>query len=319
MKKIFVLVMLFAMCGVVLAQNNSANVTQTGNKNNAAVNQVLSNSSKTDIEQTNNGTTFWGWNNEAYVNQTGQSHEATVKQTGASTQQYIFGNYAKVEQGGINQKANVLQEGQNKHTINGVVTDGAYIKQLVSNNLAVVEQRGSRNYANVYQSGDENIAHHKILKDERTSRTKGLISQIGNRNKAYQTFNPDFTGSVGQQYNNTFDVFQSGNDNLATQDINVEWGNGNSAKAHQYGDWNKATQLLSKENMSGNKAEIYQGSLSEDGDFNEAEQTIHGSNNTLKIEQYGDWNYAKQTALTNWNTSNVLQMGNENKTVIMQE
>ncbi len=306
------------------AQNTST-LTQTGDLNHAVVDQTTNNTAT--ISQTSGTGLRYGppvKYNEVYLTQIG-TNTASITQDMVGqgfNDQYYFGNYAEIYQDGSGHDVSLLQLGNNKHTAGGhgtgTVTRGAYVTQTGTGQTAVIEQRGRGNQITVTQSVANNYAEHKILADERTNSTYGTIDQNGTGNSAIQTFNPDFTPSIGHQYDDYFTAIQQGDGNSATQTIHTEWGHNNEESIEQYGNDNNASQLQEASGASLNTASIVQ-----DGNENVAKQEQFGSQNDASISSTGSFNgtVADPILITQDGTGNIgtiIQTGDYNAALISQ-
>lgn len=124
------------------------------------------------------------------------------------------------------------------------------------------------------------------------------IYQSGNNNLATQIQGPDPSHHIGAL--NAL-INQSGNDNIASQE---QYGVDNEATILQSGNHNKATQLQT--NFS-NFAKIDQG-----GSGNTADQKQFGMHLKANILQEGDGNTANQEQYGMFNVANATQSGNYN-------
>lgn len=209
-----------------------------------------------------------------------------------------FAQTASVSQTGDNQTAAVTQTGS--------ASNEAYVTQLSDNTpptldgpqTSTVLQNGVSNYAFVQMSqtggGSSSVANDAFLR------------QVGDHNDMRQYVN-------APGYNSGQDVWaeQVGNRNVGRQQVNT--GHTDYLELEQRGDRNDAGQYAEGAHIT---AEIYQ-----TGSRNTARQNLVGSNfgyssSTVTIDQDGDSNEAYQTlrggGSSTFNTANVDQNGNSN-------
>jgi hypothetical protein len=298
------LVAVFFMTGMVVAQNNTATTTQNGNGNNAEVEQ-LGKDHESIIDQDT-----WGEGHDAVVHQnSGDNNYSNLTQTqrgaDATVDQIGSDNQSRLNQHGPND-AEIYQEGDGN--VVGSYSDlqsKAWQKNGNSfpsdKNFLDVDQVGNNNKAGVWQE------HH----------AEATILQEGSANEAYvkQQSNPA-GGTL-----NWADIDQDGTENFA--DI-YQKGEGNDANVRHQQNSNESYQHIEGNNNYTN------GNLH--GDNNVTDQTQIGNGNwsyavasygavknTIKTEQYGSDNYAKGRVTSSYssvskdNTMNIVQDGDMNK------
>lgn len=254
MKKLTTLLAAFVFtAGTAFAQNNGANVTQTGNTNEAQIDQVVSNGATVNLSQTENGS---------------GSSFADIDQTGGA-------NLVNLDQIG-NNSATIDQEG--KHTVAGFNSnfnngtdqtpalqentggDQNVLNITQRNNFSQVrvDQIGSGNSIDVYQGGGiSNVARLNQLGDSNImdvsldgSINRVEIQQLG---VGGHTANVDIVGeannmtSTGSSY-----IYQDGQGH--TSDVMIT-GDANYYNIYQTGVSNTANVTV---NGSGNTALITQ-------------------------------------------------------------
>lgn len=253
MKKILTLLVAFLFtAGLAFAQNNDANVTQTGNTNEAQIDQVVSIGATVNLSQTENGS---------------GSSFADIDQTGGA-------NFVNLEQIG-NNSATIDQDG--KHTVAGFSSapgtgldypaiqentggDQNVLNITQRNNFSQVrvDQIGSGNSIDVYQGGGiSNVARLNQLGDSNImdvsldgSINRVEIQQLG---VGGHTANVDIVGeannmtSTGSSY-----IYQDGQGH--TSDVMIT-GDANYYNIYQTGVSNTANVTV---NGSGNTALITQ-------------------------------------------------------------
>ncbi len=354
MKNLFVVLMLLAMTGFVMA-GSDATVTQVGD------------------------------NNDAQVQQTGTNHTAEVTQYGK--------NIADVEQVGSTNEAYITQ-GQSGSPVTNFGTNvswkyGAFIKQDGSDNDAAQTVRTNDNGISIYQKGDRNDAVQDVYSYIHKStdwNEMGLdIDQIGNDNYSQQKTIKQF-GSYGIQkmvskqegnMNSAFQysiggkvsemrVVQVGNNNtgataadVASTTINplsLPWGtekhpshldgidpvsnitdgvytqyqNGmySTAKTIVTGSYNKTTQAqewtdyfgaagsnTETLDIFGDTNASIQGQF---GEYNESYVSVSGSYNQIATSQKGDSNFADVDLLgaSDNNVVGIDQTGDSNSAIV---
>jgi hypothetical protein len=304
MKKLFALFTVVLFSGFMMAQNNTSNVTETGDNNSAVVNQTGQNTSTitqlskvgaasgtaTDATVTQNGIT-----NESIVYQDRtQSPDprnedvAIVSQTGES-------NYSYLEQAGIYGGSNLAKVTQ----ISPLTTLG---------NDAYQYQAGYENNMEIYQNGAENYGYQLT---GFTRRNTDYLQQLGTSNEAYQ-----YAYGEDDQH---ITAYQNGTDNYSYQQQsglkNVEYVNqtGNNNKAWQY-------QFHGSYMFNGSYASQHNASITQLGDGNNATQwqdenvagAFDNSRNTSTIYQEGNANTSNVYQYDGLNIGNVTQVGNDN-------
>ena len=345
MKKLIFLFTMVLVVSMAMAQtNNTSEVSQSGVKQTATVDQLGMGDNTSYVVQAsaNNVATVKQINpifdgsadeddNFSRVTQTGARNNADVKQTHNHGQ----GNYAGpgglleaiIHQSGDNNEAWQIQGGANQMGASTASIDQsgnrnqAYQHQLKYWNRAYINQSGnanraaqaqdtelpeigSANFASINQSGNNNFA----TQQQQGWSNNVLATQTGNGNISEQT-----------QHNNSWlsnaYVVQTGNNNEAKQD---QIGNLNTANIEQYSSGNLATQLQMSENARPagnpalNDAEIIQwGENGNEAIQNQINADGNVSNYAL-IHQNGRNNFAKQDQFGGFNSSMIWQAGNGN-------
>ena len=200
MKTLLTLALCLTVVAFVFAANNHTNnITQTGDKNDADVEQVhtgggtvypgntatvaqVGNQNDVDIYQANNG--FGGSGEVASVYQNGHRNDVSVDQ-------FNDGHTALVDEDGNDNDANITQ--------NGNKTD-AYVRQLgLTNDADIVMDGNNATYAKIWQLGDHNKADQRLGEGRRVEDSWFTAKQQGDYNTAYQYMeSDDFAGAVGQ-------------------------------------------------------------------------------------------------------------------------
>lgn len=314
-----VLVAVFFMTGMVVAQNTST-TTQTGDGNNATVDQQ------------------------------GSDHESIIEQQAHSSGDLDDGNTVVVNQNsGINNFSDVLQG--NAPALNAET----YVDQVGSNNDFSIKQAGGSNWADIDQEGNGNIIGNYKNYSGRAVQINGNVigqadknflevDQLGDNNKlgVWQDHYADAKIEQNGNLNET-NVKQTsakyGELNEADVEIN---GNENITEVYQEGDGNDANMqvghpsYVSSENNititqdgNNNKA-TYSHQLGDEnevvidqfGNSNESEITLeNGSENVVSYDVDGTGNYADFYIDADWtdhsneNNLNIIQEGNSNLAV----
>lgn len=212
-------------------------------------------------------------------------------------------NDASIEQVGNDNDASIEQVGNSNE---------ADIDQSGSSNHALINQFGPINEPSVNQVGADNDASVNIG-DNATDirRSEGDIYQNGDNNTAsieiYQISSYNATArALG-------DISQVGDNNIAEQDIALgSSGPRTDASIDQQGDDNQAYQTVYN-NVNNVDVEILQ-----DGFGNWASQDAENSNITSLIEQFGDDNTAYTTQVGQDHDAVIYQTGNGNYGGIIQ-
>jgi hypothetical protein len=229
------------------------------------------------------------------TNATGSAVEATVDQTGVNvatvTQQSVLN---------VNNMNDVSATVDQTNTPGGVANT-VTVTQTVTD---VDDPHGSTLKTAATQNGEENTITQTQMNDGNRSSDDFVsrdfkATQTGDRNAITQSSEDGDQGSV------EFEATQIGNDNSATQLTNRAGGSSYDGentpiavgKIMQDGNFNEATQTMQSLDAQG---DIYQ-----EGDENDATQTF--GNNTKEnhgdIDQIGSWNIASQTFTSGDNTS----------------
>lgn len=314
MKKIIAsLALVLLFFGTALAQNNTANVTQSGSEAVTTVTQTGSTNTVTATEH--------GWLNYANFDQLGNNNTASVLSNagvGASgsnnsvkwliTHDFIVPNTLIVP--------SVLGDMHGDGITQHGNTNGASVTQTGDYNIAGVGQIGSNDQVTIAQTaaffGGQNWAAVDQLTGNSNVATlsqsgtdiQGYIRQNGGSNNASVTQN---------NYNVFSEVVQEGSNNVLTQTVTasaVPWdGTFASAKAYQIGNANYAIQLQSGVNNTslvttiGNNNGIL-------GDEVKTDQT--GNDNTATVEM-------GLLAAVSLNLASIVQTGNSNLATISIE
>ncbi|MCB9058509.1 MAG: hypothetical protein H6627_08075 [Calditrichae bacterium] len=319
MKQITLLIALMLLVSFSFAQN-TAQVNQTGNSNDADVEQIGS--------------------NIATIDQINGSHDASVYQNGT-------GNNTDINQDGAVQKAIVNQQGnsntitsdQNSAGIKNTEVKG--IQQGDNNSIDfdvdMYSSYSGKSTATIKQIGDANISN-VFIEANGTSIGQTIIGEItGDENKTDQSIYSGYT-NYAETYitGNKNDVDQSvggghskgkinilGNENIADQYIRGAVNGGYSANyvlIDQIGDDNEAHQTITGTN-SGNSisdADIYQNGFS-----NYASQSKDGSDTKMRTWQTGNDNSAKANIYGNgkyrWSPGDEANYPAENYVLIDQD
>ena len=291
------------------SQTTDANVTQSGT-NIATVKQA-------NAENVNGVNTI-----NATVNQTnavGETNNVEVTQTISDTDD-PSGSLLSTTATQVGNDNTIIQKQKNdgNRSSNDFVYRSFTASQTGNYNSATqLSEDGDQGKLefDVVQEGDNNVS--KQITSQAGGSTfsqilnisKGIISQVGNRNEANQTMKSlDATGTITQQGDdNTADqvfgnltkenhalIDQNGNKNKAVQ--NFVSGNSTSISylnSYQVGDGNYSNQEVSVGNN--NTGTVNQtGSVGNAPMGNEAYQTFAGDGNNAIITQNGDDNWAKQ-------------------------
>ena len=267
-KLIFLFTMVLAVSMVMAQTNNTSEISQTGAKHNATV------------DQTGLG------DNTSYVIQANANNIATVSQINPVFDGSIEAddNLSTIWQTGAKNNATVTQlhdHGKGNYAGPGGLLE-AVVNQSGDNNDAEQIQGGAnqmgRSLASIDQSGNNNIAFQHQLKYENDA----YIYQSGNGNEARQAQDTDLP-DVGSA--NYASINQSGNNNSADQQ---QQGWDNRVEAVQSGSGNISEQLQE------NNSWVSKSYVMQSGNNNEAFQTSVGKLNDAYIEQHSNGNYAKQ-------------------------
>lgn len=353
-KLIFLFTMVLAVSMAMAQTNNTSEVTQSGVKQTATVDQQGMGDNTSYVIQANasNIATVSQINpifdgsideddNLSTVLQTGTKNKATVTQThNRGYKDYPASGgllEAVIEQSGNNNEAEQIQGPHNQ-----MGESLASTLQSGNGNYALQHQLKYKNNAYIVQSGDRNIAMQAQDTElpEDGSANFASINQSGNNNDARQEQQGWSNGAIAEQLG-------SGNTSLQHQENNswksnasvLQVGNNNDAFQTSVGNLNDA---LIEQHSSGNTAKQYQtsGNVRPDGygydypalndarvyqlggNSNEAIQTqenMEGNvSNFALIWQNGRNNFATQTQFEGFNTSTISQVGNGNIANVMQ-
>ena len=348
-KLIFLFTMVLAVSMAMAQTNNTSEISQSGVKQTATVDQQGMGDNTSYVTQSNA-------NNIATISQVNPIIDgsldtddilSTVTQTGANNNATVSqihdNNTVHALSGGL-LEARILQTGNNNDAEQIQGSD-----YRMGESLATIEQSGNRNYAfqhqikfgniaDINQSGNGNKAWQAqdIDLPEEGSKNKASIVQSGNNNESQQLQNGwrNNVEAIQSGSNNTslqFQedrswksksfVYQEGNNNLAKQS---SVGFLNNATIEQYSSGNTAKQVQTsggttyQDVSSLNDAEIYQwgsnGNIAVQNQYNEEGSLA----NKAFIEQNGKNNFAKQDQLGGFNSSMIWQTGNGNIANVMQ-
>ena len=271
-KLIFLFTMVLAVSMAMAQTNNTSEVSQSGVKQTATV------------DQQGMG------DNTSYVIQASANNVATVKQINPIFDGSIDedDNLSSVVQTGARNNADVSQthdHGQGDYAGPGGLLE-ATIYQSGDNNKAWQIQGGANQMgastASIDQSGDRNEAWQKQLKYY----NRAYITQSGNANRAEQAQDTELP-EIGSA--NFASINQSGNNNFAIQE---QQGWSNNVLATQSGSGNRSEQFQHNNSWLSN-AYVVQA-----GNNNDASQSQVGNLNTANIEQYSNGNSATQTQVS---------------------
>jgi hypothetical protein len=280
------LVALFFMSGLVVAQNNSSFTTQNGDDNKATVTQE-------------------GKKNESLINQQSYENTSTVKQDGeknfSDIKQATMGD-AYVEQIGKKNESRLNQAGLNE---------------------ADIKQEGEENKVGSYY-GYDSPAKQKNGYGVFTADMNFMdVDQKGEANKAGITQRHHADATIMQEgKENKIKLFQSGSPAgmMNVADLK-QVGEGNMFEVFQYGEGNEAIVKLTKAGngaaSSDNMVNVTQGSSSpwdKSGDGNYFKLTGNRSNeNTVDAEQIGSYNFHRIGIEGDNNSIDLKATGNSNR------
>ena len=265
------LVVMMFTAGMVFAQNNTADIDQSGNNNSA------------DVDQ-------FGYSNFAEIVQSGNDDIAEIDQSGnenqASIEQSQGGSGARSAEGYIDQQGDGNVASQEQRIWSAHNTILAIIDQVGFDNTATQNQNtGTSVRAEISQQGYDNVASQ--TQEFTYGFSSALIDQVGDGNQATQLQNSRDSEAV---------ILQEGLDNVAAQ---TQSGRYNDAEIAQYGAENQASITQDGEN---NTAVIEQGAwggsensvanFTQTGNGNYFETTmVRSYDNTVTGVQEGDDNY----------------------------
>jgi hypothetical protein len=337
-----VLIAVFFMTGMAMAQGNHSETTQEGTGNDATVEQLGAEHESYIIQdsKTNKHNTA-AFGNEANVKQfNGDDNYSLIYQNEGNGSKDA---YADVEQKGSENESEIYQ-GYGYYNDMRLLQDGSgnwsYMKQNGSGNVATVDQLGDDNQSDVFQRGgafldvDQDGYGNDVDAHQDYSYQEGDIDQIGDRNIVNLTQKSRPDPSLG----NHAEVYQEGdkNETVITQD-----GDNNTAKHWVYGydNYMEFTQEGS-ENIAvvdqktwkdvdnyGNQVSVYQKNSS-NGAGNDFYAKLKGDENIINVTQNGSWNAIRGLNASYWNygsmseafkyegdnsTIDISQHGNQNR------
>jgi hypothetical protein len=241
-------------------------------------------------------------------------------------------NVSIITESGNGQKATVGQDGilNVSHINQATLENTAFVTQInhnaLYNTLSDIDQSGKNNLSKVEQTSNGTLTGANAI-----GTLKALVNQSGDRNEALQVQGPH-----NQQGISKAEIYQSGNDNYASQH---QLKYGNQARIEQAGSGNTAEQaqdalLLPDEDGSYQTALINQSgnyntaTQKQDGWANDAQAYQSGSHNTSTqvqadyswksiafISQSGDFNSATQTQLGSLNSARIEQASSWNTAI----
>lgn len=281
--------------------DNSARITQTGNANEAtidqAVNDVINGQGQAEIIQgANRGqatitqTTATspradGFANTALIDQRRNRATASVEQI--HDYQQAFGNEATVVQAGVDAEGAVQQRGDrnfvNLRQLNGSVAPVASVQQNGLFNRATVRQSGAEGRVTVIQGEFTNsVGASPISSNSRaTIDNDGVnadisVTQIGFANRATIQENG---------LNGLIDVSMYGD--LNTTDIVQESTNGTTRVSTLGGSFNNVSNVSQEMTDFGSSTEIEQSGAFSTAEVIQKDLSTFGGNNQAKVDQSG--------------------------------
>jgi hypothetical protein len=288
MKRLIILVIAISLVGSFAFAENTGDITQTGDHNDA------------DAVQTGD--------NEALVEQIGDYQTATVDQDGINKGKVwqLNGkrNIADMDQNGDNNKAYIMQ-GMTEGYMTG------YYSVNANFNDATINQTGNRNWAALLQYGGSNNNNGNI----------GEITQNGKRNHVFADQGDAYHGNSFDHAipNNYEHAYQSYNSELTIEQINDD----NHVEYYQYGGDNN--DAIIRQDGNSNFTKIHQGFLfvknAPDGNPNYTFNTpvTNTKNNDVNVNQVGDNNTAGLLQLGDNNSFQLSQSGSGNKVGFYEE
>ena len=328
MKKILTAVVFLFITTALVAQSNTATVTQTGDENSGIVDQTgfgntgtittIGDKNKDDVQKYKS----WSYGGSGYmqakgVTQDGSDNFGTIEQLGSR------------HQAGIGQKGNEnnAEITQNDPTLNAYGQNVAFVDQLGDLNTSIQNQQGRAANSYFRQEGNSNRAEAQQFRNQTGYAT---VEQVGDNNKSYQY--QEYMASY--QGGNDAAVKQVGDNNDAKQE---QHGINNNASNLQLGNWNitDLTQtgndnstVITQENGDYNVVNLTQ---SDGGDANILQDgfnnTVMGigtdimatslNGSTLDVDQIGNGN-TLHLQQTNGASATVMQDGLTNTAVIVQ-
>jgi len=336
MKKIFIVLFAMQFWASFLWAQNVSTTNQTGDYNEATIQQVGSNTST--VTQTSISPGSVGKANEATVNQSGQGNSSTLTQDRSGGQQ-THRTKATITQTGDNNNTTVLQDGHYQGSNTVIVTQSGISGGV--GNIADVHQQGYGNNWTINQTGDDNKAYQYATSTVHSG-TTNLIEQDGLSNTAYQyTSGSDamraeihqvtgVSGNFAEQRQAGLKaqafIYQYSNDNQAYQEqyhgsykFNGVYARQHLAEITQTGGDGNYAQQYQDENIadvwanSRNESTIYQ-----EGAINSSTVLQYDGLNLGNVSQIGDNNLGNITQNTIGNTATVTQTGDNNIATVTQ-
>ena len=320
MKKLSTLTLglLFA-AGSAFAQSNDATVGQTGNDNDATVEQTNAGSNsatvtqdgdenRVDLTQRNYGASGSA-GHEATISQDGDRNEADILSQGGvgvntvSLEQIGTGNYSQIDQFWGSNDAAVTQDGSDNDVLishRGTFDSEASVTQIGSENDADILDGGQGTGPNtgtsssIYQSGDNNIATITQFADDNSA--SSWVS--GNDNEVLQT---QSSADNGQR------VEITGDNNVYTVDQEVGSGNRLYVNSRGTGPGDNSSYAYDSDFTA-----------TQSGSNNLVSGSMGGTNNSLTITQMGDNNMVSG-GLGLWDAAGFTIEGSNNVAVIDQQ
>jgi len=262
------LVVMMFTAGMVFAQNNTADIDQSGNNNSADVDQ-FGYSNFAEIVQSGN-------ENLAYIDQVGDNNTASQTQNGSF-------NDAEIAQYGAENQASITQDGENN---TAVIEQGAWGGS--ENSVANFTQTGNGNYFETtmvrsydntvtgVQEGDDNYFRAGVRGYDNVV----TMDVFGDANRGSWSI-----GSIGwphQPADNELTINVIGSDNYSS---GVIAGDENVVNILQHGNGNRiGTSWHTADGVN-----------------------IEGDRNTVSIQQYSDYNSASVTVVGHGNTASIVQ------------
>ena len=307
MKKLMsVLVMVIFMAGMVVAQNNQSEVAQTGDDNEATIEQLGQNNVSDlrqerrsgwpvvtsaldgnlyELHQEGSGNVSklgqnWG-SSEAYVNQVGDNNQLTSSSTFSNSNNYYGESGFAIQGGSVLELDQIGDE------------NVAGINQRAKDNYADIDQVGNKNEVDVFQYSFGGVAPPAFGND-------AFVQQTGDENSTVITQ----SGDMGS----------SGRSNTASVAID---GDQNTTRVDQYGNQNSASMSVGHPNYAPSNY-MNDVKMSQTGDNNTAAFGLQmGNNNMVDIDQAGDNNWSEfSIKYGSENEANIDVDGNGNRSRI---
>jgi hypothetical protein len=294
-----------------IAQGNNSTVTQTGDFNDALVNETGTH--RSTVLQNSNAASL------------SEKNQTTVTQSNI-TAGNLKNSVSKVEQHGKSHVTTVIQQGQNSLEAyigsNGIVANSnenneTYAKQYGAGNIGKQIIQGSSSegsFLSLTQGGTDNESHQVA---SNAVDSKGYVTQSGLRNDAWQ----ELEGS-----NNEARIQQTQDDNHAFQQILGTGSDNNMSMVSQIGHFNVARVVTTGSDnffdasQVGDRNEVLglSGALTshaeQTGDENSATLAQIGNDNKFLILQDGNGNI-----ITGSTSTGALQLGDGNSATFSQE